>query len=71
MPAVAPDLDTIGHRGFFHSPFFPILLAVSLAAMVAGRRPARLAGGGGMTWRIRNFSSSAIATKAHGIAVML
>jgi inner membrane protein len=49
--AVAPDLDTFamraleipyssfwGHRGFFHSPFFLILLSAALAAMVAGRR---------------------------------
>src|ERR1035437_2027395 len=54
--AVAPDLDTLamrvfgipygsffGHRGFFHSPFFLILLAGSLAAMAAGRRSSRAA----------------------------
>jgi inner membrane protein len=54
--AVAPDLDTLamrafaipygsffGHRGFFHSPFFLVLLAGSLAAMVAGRRSPRAA----------------------------
>src|SRR4029077_15894439 len=48
--AVAPDLDTFamraleipyssfwGHRGFFHSPFFLILLSTALAAIVAGR----------------------------------
>jgi inner membrane protein len=46
--AVAPDLDTyamlgfdiprgsfFSHRGFFHSPFFLILLACALAALVA------------------------------------
>lgn len=51
--AVAPDLDTFAmrafdiprnslfaHRGFFHSPFFLILLTGCLAAMVArGRSP--------------------------------
>ena len=49
--AVAPDLDTfamrafeipygsfLGHRGFFHSPFFLIVLSAALAAMVASRR---------------------------------
>ncbi len=49
--AVAPDLDTFpmavfglpygsffGHRGFFHSPFFLLLLTSTLAAIVA--RPA-------------------------------
>jgi inner membrane protein len=48
--AVAPDLDTfamrafeipygsfLGHRGFFHSPFFLIVLSIALAASVAGR----------------------------------
>jgi len=54
--AVAPDLDTFvmraldipyssffGHRGFFHSPFFLILLSTVLAAIVAGRAFAPLA----------------------------
>jgi inner membrane protein len=54
--AVAPDLDTFamralgipydsffGHRGFFHSPFFLILLSSALAWMVAGRGCAPLA----------------------------
>jgi inner membrane protein len=49
--AVAPDLDTwamlalhiprgslFSHRGFFHSPFFLILLAVTVAALVARGR---------------------------------
>jgi inner membrane protein len=48
--AVAPDLDTFamralgipfggfwGHRGFFHSPFFLILLSAALARLAAGR----------------------------------
>jgi inner membrane protein len=48
--AVAPDLDTFtmrgfgipygsffGHRGFFHSPFFLILISSALAWMAAGR----------------------------------
>jgi len=61
--AVAPDLDTIamrvfaipfgsffGHRGFFHSPFFLILLAGTLAAMVAGRRSSRAAVWLGLLW---------------------
>ena len=61
--AVAPDLDTIsmrafgipygsffGHRGFFHSPFFLLLLAGSLAAMVAGRRSPRAAAWLGLLW---------------------
>jgi inner membrane protein len=52
MFAVAPDFDTfvmlafgvpydsfIGHRGFFHSPFFLLLLAASLAAMATRRHP--------------------------------
>jgi inner membrane protein len=54
--AVAPDLDTFalralgipygtffGHRGFFHSPFFLILISTGLAWMVAGRGCAWLA----------------------------
>jgi inner membrane protein len=54
--AVAPDLDTFamralgipygsffGHRGFFHSPFFLILISTALAWMVAGRSCASLA----------------------------
>ncbi|HXM45768.1 MAG TPA: metal-dependent hydrolase, partial [Bryobacteraceae bacterium] len=61
--AAAPDLDTItmrsfgipygsffGHRGFFHSPFFPVLLAGSLAAIVAGRRSSRSAVWLGLLW---------------------
>jgi len=49
--AVAPDLDTPamqifgipyrsfwGHRGFFHSPFFLLLLCAALAAIVARRQ---------------------------------
>src|SRR5215467_9526445 len=49
--AVSPDLDTFamrafgisygsffGHRGFFHSPFFLILLALTLAWIAAPRR---------------------------------
>src|ERR1039458_7761305 len=61
--AVAPDLDTIamrafgipygsffGHRGFFHSPFFLILLAGSLAAMAAGRRSSRATVWLGLLW---------------------
>ena len=61
--AVAPDLDTLamrafgipygnffGHRGFFHSPFSLILLAGSLAAMVAGRRSSRAAIWLGLLW---------------------
>src|ERR1039457_4344986 len=61
--AVAPDLDTFamrvfgipygsffGHRGFFHSPFFLILLAGSLAAMAAGRRSSRAAIWLGLLW---------------------
>lgn len=51
LMAVAPDFDAIamraldipygsfwGHRGFFHSPFFLILLAALLAATIARRR---------------------------------
>jgi inner membrane protein len=54
--AVAPDLDTFamrafevpydsffGHRGFWHSPFFLILLSATLAAIVTGRRSKRAA----------------------------
>jgi len=54
--AVAPDLDTFAmralgipygsffaHRGFFHSPFFLILISTALAWMVAGRGAASLA----------------------------
>src|ERR1035438_8425198 len=61
--AVAPDLDTIamrafgipygsffGHRGFFHSPFFLILLAGSLPAMAAGRRSSRATVWLGLLW---------------------
>jgi inner membrane protein len=61
--AVAPDLDTFamrafgipygsffGHRGFFHSPFFLILLAASLAAVVAGRHAPRAAVCLGLLW---------------------
>jgi inner membrane protein len=61
--AAAPDLDTIvmrafgipygsflGHRGFFHSPFFLILLAGSLAAMVAGRQSSHAALWLGLLW---------------------
>ena len=57
--AVAPDLDTFamralgipfggfwGHRGFFHSPFFLILLSAALARLVAGRAWVWLA----LTW---------------------
>jgi inner membrane protein len=56
LMALAPDLDTFamraldipyssffGHRGFFHSPFFLILLSTALAAIVAGRAFAPLA----------------------------
>lgn len=63
MLAVAPDLDTFamrafgipygsffGHRGFFHSPFFLVLLAGSLAAVVAGRRSSRTAVWLGLLW---------------------
>jgi inner membrane protein len=61
--AVAPDLDTLAmrafgipygtffsHRGFFHSPFFLVLLAGSLAAMLAGRRSPRAAVWLGLLW---------------------
>lgn len=61
--AVAPDLDTLamrgldipygsffGHRGFFHSPFFLILLAGCLAAIVVGRRSPRAAAWLGLVW---------------------
>jgi inner membrane protein len=61
--AVAPDLDTLAmrafaipygsffsHRGFFHSPFFLILLAASLATVVAGRRSWRAAIWLGLLW---------------------
>jgi inner membrane protein len=54
--AVAPDLDTfamraldipagnfLGHRGFFHSPFFLILISCALAWMVGGRGARSLA----------------------------
>src|SRR5450755_1694410 len=54
--AVAPDLDTFamrafdipygsffGQRGFFHSPFFLILISSALAWMVSGRKAAPLA----------------------------
>jgi inner membrane protein len=54
--AVAPDFDTFamrafqvpygsffGHRGFWHSPFFLILLSTILAAIVAGRHSRRAA----------------------------
>jgi len=61
--AMAPDLDLLlrrafhtpygsffGHRGFFHSPFFLILAAGMLAAMVAGRRSWRTAAWLGLLW---------------------
>jgi inner membrane protein len=54
--AVAPDLDTPlmltfdlprgslwSHRGFFHSPFFILLLCAALAAIVARRQGPRIA----------------------------
>jgi inner membrane protein len=54
MLAVAPDFDTfimqasgipydsfLGHRGFFHSPFFLLLFAASLAAIATRRHPRR------------------------------
>jgi inner membrane protein len=61
--AVAPDLDTFamrafgipygsffGHRGFFHSPFFLILLAAGVAAMAARRHSTRAAVWLGLLW---------------------
>ena len=52
--AVAPDLDTFamqafgipfrsffGHRGFFHSPFFLLLVSAALAVRVARAHPRR------------------------------
>lgn len=61
--AVAPDLDTVtmralaipyasffGHRGFFHSPFFLIVLAAGLAAVVAKRHSKRAAVLLGLLW---------------------
>ncbi|HUE21013.1 MAG TPA: metal-dependent hydrolase [Bryobacteraceae bacterium] len=61
--AVVPDFDVFGrrafgiangsffsHRGFFHSQFFLILLAGSLAAVLAGRRSPRAALWLGLLW---------------------
>jgi inner membrane protein len=61
--AVAPDLDTfamrafgipyssfLGHRGFFHSPFFLILLSAALAASVARRHSRRAAACLALMW---------------------
>lgn len=61
--SVAPDLDTFamrafgvpydsffGHRGFWHSPFFLILLCATLALSVAGRRSQRAAVCLAMIW---------------------
>lgn len=61
--AVSPDLDLVlrriyrvpyesffGHRGFFHSPFFLILLAATLAAVAAGRRSRHAAVCLGLLW---------------------
>lgn len=40
----------LGHRGFFHSPFFLILLGTSLAAIVARRHSRRSALWLGLLW---------------------
>lgn len=66
--AAAPDLDTLlmfglgiprgsifSHRGFFHSPFFLILSATLLAAMVAGRHGRRA-----VTWLAVMWAASAV-----------
>src|ERR1035438_10413708 len=84
--AVAPDLDTFamrvfgipygsffGHRGFFHSPFFLILLAGSLAAMAAGRRSSRatvwlgLLGGG---WAVAHPLLDALTDGGSGVMLL-
>jgi inner membrane protein len=62
--AVAPDLDTyvmrafrlpygsfFGHRGFFHSPFFVIVL-VSIAAMIVARSVLRTTALLSLVWTI-------------------
>jgi inner membrane protein len=61
--AVAPDLDTyamfafhiprgslFSHRGFFHSPFFLVILCAVLAESAARRYPWRVAAGLAALW---------------------
>jgi len=63
LMAVAPDLDTyamrawdiprhslFAHRGFFHSPFFLVLVAAALSALVARRRGLRPAAWLAVVW---------------------
>lgn len=63
--AAAPDLDTplmfglgiprgsiFSHRGFFHSPFFLILAATLLAAIVAGRHGRRAVAWLALMWSV-------------------
>jgi inner membrane protein len=64
MLAVAPDFDTfimqasgmilydsfLGHRGFFHSPFFLLMLAATLALLATRRHCRRAAGWLAMMW---------------------
>jgi inner membrane protein len=63
MLAVAPDLDTFimqasgvpydsfwGHRGFFHSPFFLLLFAASLAMIATQGHPRSAAVGVALMW---------------------
>ena len=63
--AVAPDLDTyamfafhiprsslFSHRGFFHSPFFLVLVCAFLAEIVARRYPWRVAASLAALWSI-------------------
>ena len=66
--AVAPDLDTcamivfgiprggfLSHRGFFHSPFFLMLLACAVAALAT-----RAAGGRAFLWLAAVWAGAAI-----------